>query len=300
MSSRGVYAGFAASTATPAALARGVVSVERMPAPAVQQRAEAAGAEPYDNVRVLAALLGTVEQPDGSNHAPPITDWYWHWSAAWCAMTCSYGLAHGGFSDDGGETLNLTRLAGIAQTTAKGWAYVPYLREDWADAGRFLQAPAVGDLGVIFDESHVTTIAAINDDGTIVSFEGNYSNGLYRVTRWPDAYAGFCRPPWELLAPPAHDPEEDDMAKAALGVYDHGGSTWLTDGMIRRRTNDPFVYLNAGLAEHLGAFSDGQHGELLDRGDLVEVDTAGGIDLSAIADRVAAKVADLIADRLAS
>lgn len=91
------------------------------------------------------------------------------------------------------------------------------------------------------------------------------------------------------------------MAKAALGVYDHDNKVWLTDGMIRRQTNDPFVYLNAGLAEHLGTFNDGQHNELIDRGDLVEGELleAEGIDVDGLAAKVATKLLDILHDRLA-
>lgn len=150
-------------------------------------------------------LIGTVEQPNGSNHAPPVTPWYYGWDAAWCAMYVSYCLAHGGFSDDGGETCNIGRIAGIVQTTPKGWAYCPYLRKNFEDAGRFYSEPEPGDIFITGDEGHTGFCWRVNSDGSFQTVEGNYGNMVALGRRWINDQSGFCRPPYDGVAagPPA-------------------------------------------------------------------------------------------------
>jgi hypothetical protein len=160
---------------------------------------------PDDVWAVLDPLTGMGEQPDGSNNAPPITEWYYGWRAAWCAMTVSYGLALAGFSDDGGETLNLSTLVpGLVQTTAKGWAFVPYLRAAFEAVGLFDQEPRVGDIGIVADESHTFLVWRVNADGTVNTVEGNYGNRLTNGRRRVRDLAGFCHPPYvDTPAPPS-------------------------------------------------------------------------------------------------
>lgn len=88
---------------------------------------------PDDVIAVLEPLIGLGENPDGSNNAPPITQWY-GMQDAWCAMTVSWAAAQGGFTADAGETPD---MPGVPKTTAKGWAYVPYMTEDFASVGKF-------------------------------------------------------------------------------------------------------------------------------------------------------------------
>lgn len=97
-------------------------------------------------------------------------------------------------------------------------------------------------------------------DRTVICLEGNADNALVRKRRPMTLIDGFGHMSYPVE-------EEEDMAKS-LGVYDWNGRTWLTDGLFTRQTNDPFVYLNAGMALHLGTFSDGQHGELIERGNI--------------------------------
>lgn len=156
---------------------------------------------PTDVWNVLNPYIGLSEQPDGSNHAPPITDWYYGWRAPWCAMTCSFGLARAGFSDDGGKTLNLNKLIGITQTTAKGWAYVPYVEKAFRDAGRFDSNPREGDLGINGDASHIWLVTGVNSDGTHNTLEGNYGNRLTRGRRHNSSCRGFCHIPYDGAAP---------------------------------------------------------------------------------------------------
>ncbi|HWI03638.1 MAG TPA: peptidoglycan-binding protein [Acidimicrobiales bacterium] len=140
---------------------------------------------------------GLGEDPDGSNHNW-ITEWYGV-TGPWCAMTVSRALLEGGFSRDG-ETVE---VPGLEQTTNKGWAYVPYVRTNFEDAGRFHESgPQLGDL-VIFDwemdgdGDHIGVFQEDLGDGTCLCREGNTSNNLLELKRRPySLIAGFCRPPY--------------------------------------------------------------------------------------------------------
>lgn len=155
------------------------------------------------------SLVGLREQPMGSNNAPPVTEWYYGWKAAWCAMYVSYCLAHGGFSDDGGETCNIGRISGVTQTTAKGWAYCPYLRKNFEDAGRFHHTPQVGDIFIVANESHTGFVWRVNNDGTFNTVEGNYGNMCALGRRRVSDQAGFCRPPYDVVGTPPQPPVGD-------------------------------------------------------------------------------------------
>lgn len=152
-----------------------------------------------DVIAVGESLLGTDEEPDGSNNAPPITTWYYGWSAAWCCMDDSYMLAHAGFSDDGGETLNLARLLGLTQTTDKGWAYCGYMREAFESVGRWSDEPKVGSFFILPGDVHTGLVSDLGG-GTI---EGNYRNHHVRGGRDWSRVAGFCHPPYDDTPAPA-------------------------------------------------------------------------------------------------
>jgi hypothetical protein len=147
---------------------------------------------PDDVLTVLEPLVGLAEDPDGSNNAPPITQWY-GLQDAWCAMTVSYAAAHGGFSGDGGETL---QMPGVSTTTAKGWAYVPYLAEDFTAAGRYDGSPQRGDFGVVAGQVHVFIVEDVDGD-QVLTVEGNYGNHLVRNRRFISACDGFCHLPYD-------------------------------------------------------------------------------------------------------
>ncbi len=140
---------------------------------------------------------GLGEDPDGSNHNW-ITEWYGV-TGPWCAMTVSRALLEGGFSRDGEHV----EVPGVEQTTQKGWAYVPYVRQNFEDAGRFHEAdPQPGDL-VIFDwdgdgwGDHIGVFQEDLGDGTCLCREGNTSSNLLQLRRRPySLIAGFCRPPY--------------------------------------------------------------------------------------------------------
>jgi hypothetical protein len=136
------------------------------------------------------------EDPAGSNHNW-ITDWYGV-QGPWCAMTVSRALVEAGFTTDG-DTMHID---GVTTTTAKGWAYVPYVRDNFADAGRYDDTPRPGDL-VIFEfdgdnsPDHVGMVEQVDADGSVWTYEGNHGDRLEHVHRDRTVIAGFCHPPYE-------------------------------------------------------------------------------------------------------
>ncbi len=99
--------------------------------------------------------------------------------------------------------------------------------------------------------------------------------------------------------PPPVPPQEEVTMFVFDGPPERGGGVWKSDGVWRNRiTNgETWPALDAAGAKHIGVAPVGLFDDLIDA-DLEGY--AGGVDLSAIADRVAARVADMIADRLAS
>lgn len=155
---------------------------------------------PADVWNVLDPLVPTYEQPDGSNWAPPFTEWYYRWVAQWCAITDSYGLVHAGFSDDGGETMNLGRLFGIVQTTPKGWAYCPYIEDAFRNAGLWSDEPQEGDLFITDGQNHTGFVRKVLADGYFLTREGNYGNMLTEARRHKGSVRGFCRVPYDGIS----------------------------------------------------------------------------------------------------
>jgi hypothetical protein len=135
------------------------------------------------------------EDPAGSNRNF-ITDWYGV-QGPWCAMTVSRALVEGGFTTDG-DTI---QIDGVATTTAKGWAYVPYVRDNFADAGLFDDNPRPGDL-VIFEfdgdnsPDHIGMVERVEADGSVWTYEGNHQDRLEHLRRSRNIIAGFCHPPY--------------------------------------------------------------------------------------------------------
>jgi CHAP domain len=122
--------------------------------------------------------------------------WYGMQGGEWCAMFVSWCLAHGGFSDDDGETTNVPQ---ISQTSSKGWAYVPYMTENFVSAGRRFFEPEVGDIFCINSQGHTGLVAAVNGDGTFTSAEGNYLNRAANVRRTIGS-CYYLRPPYSASA----------------------------------------------------------------------------------------------------
>lgn len=127
---------------------------------------------------------------------------------AWCAMTVSRALIAGGFG-----TRDRIDVPGLRTTSAKGWAYVPYLHPDFAAAGCCDCNPVVGDL-VVFDSEgdgegdQVGMLEQIVGDGTFVLLEGNTDDGVLARKRRPmSVIAGFAPPrTWQPSPDPRRNP----------------------------------------------------------------------------------------------
>ncbi len=167
----------------------------------------------------LADQVGLAEYPPGSN-INWITDWYYGWHAPWCAMTVSRALIEAGFG--GPEQIDIP----VRTTSARGWAYCPYLEADFRAAYRWqgvdTAAPEPGDL-VLYDwdgdgeADHVGMLERVELDGTLWVYEGNTDEGVLRLKHRSLTYVrGFARPPYSPAAPvPTPTPEEPSVAKVA-------------------------------------------------------------------------------------
>jgi peptidoglycan hydrolase-like protein with peptidoglycan-binding domain len=148
-------------------------------------------------------LLGTGEQPPGSNHNL-ITVWY-GFDGAWCDMSISYIAAH---SD------NLSAVMGKHAWTVEH-------AKAFKSAGRWhygLGGIRAGDIvfydwggsGSIDKIDHVGLVEAVHSNGTITTLEGNTSDQFMRRVR-KSCVVGYGRP-----------------------AYGGGGSSLPgTDGMLR-------------------------------------------------------------------
>lgn len=205
----------------------------------------------------MRANEGLGETPDGSNHNE-ITEWY-GMDGPWCAMTVSRALCKAGFTTDGNNVV----IPGVRTTTARGWAYVPYLLNDFRDAGRADGNPHPGDI-VVFDwdadgmADHVGMVDAVEPDGTVWTYEGNRRDILDHVHRDPSVILAYCHPPYDGGAaqrPVAIPPTEGDASVPPFPGYCSFGSTgeatremqqrlaergWsvAADGVFGRGTND--------------------------------------------------------------
>jgi len=129
-------------------------------------------------------LLGVVEDPVGSNNAPPVTTWF-GLNDAWCAMACSYVLTNVGVPL---KTASVAEIMQKAQDGDSGWSWHsdPQVGDcvcfDWHDGG--------------MTTDHVGMVEAVRADGTLVTLEANYQDSCQRVVRDRSNVIGFARPPW--------------------------------------------------------------------------------------------------------
>lgn len=160
-------------------------------------------------IAYLASKEGMGEDPQGTNHNE-ITEWY-GMDGPWCAMAVSRALCAAGFTSDGDDVV----VPGLRQTTAKGWAYVPYLLNDFRDVGRADKDARPGDLAIFDWEGdgevdHVGMVASVEADGSVWTYEGNRDDALMHVHRDPSVIAAFCHPPYDgtpaATPPPAPPP----------------------------------------------------------------------------------------------
>lgn len=177
-------------------------------------------------LKFMAAQVGTIENPPGSNNVPCNTAYYGHPvddpSAHWCATSIWWGMKEVGCSDlyyDGKKT-----------------AYVPHLLE-WAKAnGQFVKDPQPGDW-VLFDwnangiPDHIGTVEGVGKT-TITTLEGNVDDAFKRLIRHRDGkIMGYIRPKWpddkpmptpEIVEPFEDVPKSAWYAKAVRWAADNG------------------------------------------------------------------------------
>lgn len=214
-------------------------------------------------LQFLRDNLGLGEHPPGSNRNF-ISEWY-GMIGAWCAMAVSRALIAGGFG-----TPDRMDMPGLQTTSAKGWAYVPYLHHDFAAAGRYDRTPVVGDL-VVFDwegdgeGDHVGMLEQIVGDGTFIVLEGNTDNGvLARKRRSLGVINGFAHPPYAQVQ---HRPKEEPVSVIVFDARpERGGGVWQSDGVVRKpvRTGDTWPALEAAGAKHIGVAPNGLFDDLID------------------------------------
>lgn len=180
-----------------------------------------------DALAILDGMVGLAEHPDGSNNAPPITDW-WGLKGPWCNMTESYAWAQSGWSNDGGKTLDMPGV--VQQKPGKGWARVDLMVQAFQAANRYGRTPRVGAAFHIGsgDGAHTGLVARVNTNGTVSTLEGNYRNRLARVTRTVASIRGYCYPDYAQPAPPPN--QEDDSMLIATRTENGNPTVYLVTG----------------------------------------------------------------------
>ncbi len=179
---------------------------------------------------------GLGEDPAGSNHNE-ITEWY-GMDGPWCAMTVSRALCEAGFTTNGDDVV----VPGVRTTTSHGWAYVPYMLNDFRDAGRADTAPHPGDI-VIFDwdndgfADHVGLVERVEADGTVWTYEGNRSDSLQHVHRDSSVILAYCHPPYDDGVPARQVPTLQSDVPAFPG-YCSLGSTGTATRQVQQRLAD--------------------------------------------------------------
>lgn len=182
--------------------------------------------------------IGLGENPPGSNHND-ITQWYGV-DGPWCAMFVSWVLAHGGFSNDGGATL---RVPGVVETTTHGWAYVPYLLNNFRDAGRTTMTPEPGMIVTFVWNSdtvpdHTGLVESVNADGSFVSIEGNHNDQVQRVNRLMSVVDAFCTLPYDGAPAPAQDQTTPPPGVPPFPGYCSMGSVDDATRKVQQRLKD--------------------------------------------------------------
>lgn len=139
---------------------------------------------------------GHAEDPMGSNRTKYGA--WWGVQDQWCAMFVSFCLAHAGFSDDEGDTCS---VPGLTQTTEKGWAFVPYMRDSFAAVGRRFSTPEAGDIFCVNSHGHTGLVAEVRAT-SFISAEGNFGDRTDNVERSIDS-CYYLRPPYSEVMPVA-------------------------------------------------------------------------------------------------
>lgn len=165
------------------------------------------------------AVLAFFRRHNGLGESPPnsncnwITAWYGMGCAPWCAMTVSRSAGEAGFGN-----VEDVRYPGVERTTRKGHAYVPYVRNDFRAAGRWITDRYAGWPGdfVLFDWTgdgvgdHIGVVERYLGVGEYLTWEGNTGGNRLEQRRRPiSTIMGFARPPYDTAGPtpPQEDPE---------------------------------------------------------------------------------------------
>ena len=186
-------------------------------------------------LKFMAAQVGTIENPPGSNNVPANTAYYGHPvddpNAHWCATSIWWGMKEIGCSD--------------LYYGGKKTAYVPHLLE-WAKAnGQFVQDPQPGDW-VLFDwnankiPDHIGTVEGVGKT-TITTLEGNVGDAFKRLIRQRDSkIMGYIRPKWPIETDP--DMPFVDVPKKA---YYYNAVKWAVENGITSGTDKTHFSPNA-------------------------------------------------------
>jgi hypothetical protein len=156
-------------------------------------------------------LLGTREQPMGSNHAPPVTTWYGLGDVAWCDESISYEAAHSDSLPVMGGKFAYT-VAHAQWFKSKGRWHVGLTGVKPGDVV-FYDWAGTRSIGAI---DHVGLVERVLADGTIYSLEGNTSDVFARRHRDGKYVAGYGRPAYSSS-------QEDDVSAKDV---------WNQDGII--------------------------------------------------------------------
>ncbi|HJV08633.1 MAG TPA: CHAP domain-containing protein [Acidimicrobiales bacterium] len=296
----------------PAELDPMAVAYEVMPIPLeMEQRPWTPAALVATDARVdralafLEAQVGLAEYPAGSN-ANWLTEWYGMGHVAWCAITVSRALIEGGFG-----IADRIDIEPVRTTTRLGWAYCPYVEDDFRNAGRWHESdPQPGDL-VLYDwdgdewADHIGMLAEVRDDGALLVFEGNTDEGVLRLKVRSLTYVrGFARPPWTVTAPapaPIPEPAQEDSMYFVDGPDEVGGGVYVSDGdRCWGAHSQAYVerWFFGGHFPHAGKFTPPEFWEMRDRDGsrrnpgvgLAAVEAEGVITVNGVACRSMAEV----------
>lgn len=223
-----------------------------------------------ETIAAFAKWDGTAEYPPGSNQNF-LTEWYGIGAVPWCAIAVSRALIEGGFG-----TADRIDIPGVQTTSAKGWAYCPYLESDFDLADRwFTDNPQLGDL-VLYDwdddgwSDHVGMVASVEADGSLYAWEGNTDEGVIRLKHRSRTYVrGFARPPYAVTPPPPTPSQEDDeMFTYSTAPDVDGGSIWFVVSGTAHRLHLPADAdrINKAGIVSLGEMSASFHGVFDHRG----------------------------------
>jgi hypothetical protein len=131
----------------------------------------------------------------------------------------------------------------VATTTIRGWAFVPFMTQNFTDAGPFDGSPREGDIFITNGMEHTGLVWSVNDDGSIISIDGNWQDGVLSQRWHPSELEGFCHPPYGP-AEPDLDPTTREliidlhaaMSDEKLGTFQQPRIDRLENPIVRMAT----------------------------------------------------------------